>query len=229
MTLLEAIPLRHSVRKYLDKTLPAEIVKRLRDEIDKVNKEGGLHIQLVTDEPKAFAGILSYGKFSGVKNYFVITGPKSDTLDRTAGYYGEHIVLFAQTLGFNTCWVGLTYRKIAGTYELNPGDKIVCYIALGYGETQGNPHKTKTVEQLGNVGPDTPAWFRDGVEAARLAPTAINQQKFHFTYVAPSTPGEKAKVIATPGRSLAGYTRTDLGIACCNFELAAGKENFEWG
>ena len=58
MTLLEAIPLRHSVRKYLDKTLPAEIVKRLRDEIDKVNKEGGLHIQLVTDEPKSFAGIL---------------------------------------------------------------------------------------------------------------------------------------------------------------------------
>ncbi|MGM9852932.1 MAG: nitroreductase family protein [Muribaculaceae bacterium] len=228
MTLLEAIPLRHSVRRYLDRPLLAEVVKQLRDEIDKVNKESGLHIQFVTDEPKAFTGILSYGKFSGVKNYFVIAGPKSDTLDRTAGYYGEHLVLFAQTLGLNTCWVGLTYRKIAGTYELVPGDKIVCYIALGYGETQGNPHKTKTVEQLGNVGPDTPAWFRDGVEAARLAPTAINQQKFHFNYVAPAAPGEKAKVIATPGRSLAGYTRTDLGIACCNFELAAGKENFEW-
>ena len=228
MTLHEAIPVRHSVRKYIDKPLPAEVVALLRAEIDKLNSASGLRIQLVTNEPKAFTGLLSYGKFSGVTNYVVVAGPKSDSLNQTAGYYGEQLVLYAQTLGLNSCWVGLTYRKIPGTYELGPDDKIVCYIALGYGRTQGNSHKTKTVEQLGNVGPDTPAWFAAGVEAARLAPTAINQQKFHFTYLAPASAGEKAKVVATPGRSLAGYVHTDLGIARCHFELGAGKENFDW-
>lgn len=227
MTLKEAIPCRHSVRRYNDKSLPDEVVALLRNEIDTLNARSGLHMQLVTEEPRAFTGIFCYGKFSGVRNYIIIAGPKSVSLDRTAGYYGEQLVLYAQTLGLNTCWAGLSYRKIAGTYELDDNDKIVCYIALGYGETQGNPHKTKTIEQLGNVGPDSPQWYIDGIEAARLAPTAINQQKFRFTYIAPAA-GEKAKVSATAGRSLVGYVQVDLGIACRHFEIGAGIENFDW-
>ena len=99
------------------------------------------------------------------------------------GYYGEHLVLFAQTLGLNTCWVGLSYSKVPGTYVLDEGEKIACYIALGYGETQGVGHKIKTVEQVSNASDVTPSWFRKGVEAALLAPTAVNQQKFSFEYV----------------------------------------------
>lgn len=228
MDILEAIRNRHSVRKYLDTPLPTDIVDRLREKIDELNREGNLHIQLVTDEPKAFRGILAYGSFSGVRNYFVIAGRKSDSLDERAGYYGEKLVLYAQTLGLNTCWVGLSYRKISGTFTLAPDEKVVCYIALGYGITQGVSHKTRTIEQLSNVGTDTPAWFRDGVEAARLAPTAINQQKFFFRYIAPDKPGDKAHVLAERGRSLAGYTRVDLGIARMHFEIGAGRDNFDW-
>lgn len=228
MDILEAIRNRHSVRKYMDTPLPTDIVDKLREKIDELNREGNLHIQLVTDEPKAFRGILAYGSFSGVRNYFVIAGRKSDSLDERAGYYGEKLVLYAQTLGLNTCWAGLSYRKISGTFTLAPDEKVVCYIALGYGITQGVSHKTRTIEQLSNVGTDTPAWFRDGVEAARLAPTAINQQKFFFRYIAPDKPGDKAHVLAERGHSLAGYTRVDLGIARMHFEIGAGRDNFDW-
>ncbi len=53
--------------------------------------------------------------------------------------------LLAQTHGLNTCWTGLSYSKVPGTYELWSGEKIGCYIALGYGETQGAGHKVKAI------------------------------------------------------------------------------------
>ena len=104
MTLLEAIKERHSVRKYTDEPIPEGTLAVLRNKVWEINKEAGLHIQLVTDEPKAFSGIMAYGSFSGVKNYFVMAGKKADDLDERIGYYGEQLVLLAQTLGLNTCW-----------------------------------------------------------------------------------------------------------------------------
>ena len=104
---------------------------------------------------------------------------------------------------------------------------IKAYIAIGYGETQGVGHKIKTVGKASNASDITPSWFRKGVEAALLAPTAVNQQKFFFEYS--STKDNKpAQVIAKRSFSLIGYTQLDLGIAKYHFEVGAGKDNFEW-
>jgi len=164
MTLLEAISTRHSVRKYIDKDIPADIIAALQEKIAECNKEGNLNIQLVQNESRAFTGMLSYGQFSGVKNYLVMVGKKSKDLDERVGYYGEQIVLFAQTLGLNTCWVGLSYRKVPEAYNVGKDEKLVCMIALGYGETQGVGHKIKTVEQVSNASDITPSWFKRGVK-----------------------------------------------------------------
>ena len=226
MTLLEAISARHSVRKYLDKEIPADIIAALQDKITECNKIGNLNIQLVQNETKAFTGMLSYGSFSGVKNYLVMVGKKAKDLDERVGYYGEQIVLYAQTLGLNTCWVGLSYRKVPEAYNVGPHEKLVCMIALGYGETQGVPHKIKSVEDVSNASDITPSWFRKGVEAALLAPTAVNQQKFSFEYTGMSN--NHHLVRAKKGLSMIGYTQMDLGIAKYHFEIGAGKDNFEW-
>ena len=228
MTILEAIEARHSVRAYKEQPLTDDVVKMLEVKIAELNDEGRLHMQLILNEPKAFQGTMAkYGKFRGVHNYVVVAGQKADDLDERAGYYGEHLVLFAQTLGLNTCWVGLSYSKVPGTYVLDEGEKIACYIAIGYGETQGVGHKIKTVEQVSNAGGITPSWFRKGVEAALLAPTAVNQQKFFFEYI-PARDGKPVQVLAKRNFSLIGFTQMDLGIAKCHFEIGAGKENFEW-
>ena len=124
MTLLEAIQARHSVRRYKGTPLSANVIETLLQKISEVNAEGGLHIQLVTDEPKAFKSILNYGTFSGVTNYFVMVGKKSDDLSERIGYYGEQLVLLAQTLGLNTCWVGLTYNKVKEAYSVGEGEKL---------------------------------------------------------------------------------------------------------
>ena len=227
MTIQEAIEARHSVRAYKDQPLSEEIVKVLEDEIVKLNHEGQLHIQLICNEPKAFQGTMAkYGKFRNANNYIVMAGKKADDLDERVGYYGEHLVLLAQTLGLNTCWVGLSYSKVPGTYVLEEDEKIACYIAIGYGETQGVGHKIKTVEQVSNASDITPSWFKKGVEAALLAPTAVNQQKFSFEYVGMSN--NRHQLRAKKGFSMIGYTQMDLGIAKYHFEVGAGKVNFEW-
>ena len=252
MTIQEAIKARHSVRAYKEQPLTNDVVKMLEEKIAELNNEGQLHMQLIQNEPKAFQGTMAkYGKFRGVTNYIVMAGKKatiereesqtclgssereqarmqfkSEGLDERVGYYGEHLVLFAQTLGLNTCWVGLSYSKVPGTYVLDEGEKIACYIAIGYGETQGVGHKIKTVEQVSNATVITPSWFKKGVEAALLAPTAVNQQKFSFEYLGMSN--NRHQVRAKKGFSLIGYTQMDLGIAKYHFEVGAGKENFIW-
>jgi hypothetical protein len=230
MTLHEAIQERHSVRKYTDEPIPEVTLAFLRDKVREINAESGLHIQLVTDEPKGFSGLFisSYGQFAGVRNYFVMAGKKGEDLDEKIGYYGEQLVLLAQTLGLNTCWAGLTYRKIPGAYELKEDEKIGCCIALGFGMTQGEAHKVKTVKEVSNVSDLTPKWFSQGVKAALLAPTAVNQQKFFFEYQGHKDYSKLPKVSARALFSMIGYAKMDLGIVRYHFELGAGKENFEW-
>ena len=227
MTLQEAIEARHSVRAYKEQPLKEEVVKVLEEQIAVLNRDGNLHIQLIQNETKAFQGTMAkYGKSRNVSSYIVMAGKKSEDLDERVGYFGEHLVLLAQTLGLNTCWVGLSYSKVPGTYVLADGEKIACYIAIGYGETQGVGHKIKTIEQVSNASDITPSWFKKGVEAALLAPTAVNQQKFSFEYAGMSN--NRHKVHAKKGFSMIGYTQMDLGIAKYHFEIGAGEVNFEW-
>lgn len=228
MTLLEAIEARHSVRKYKDEPIPEEILVILRDRIREINEKAGLHIQLVTGEPKAFSGLMAYGSFSGVKNYLVMVGKKGDDLDEKIGYYGEQLVLLAQTLGLNSCWAGLSYSKIPGTYRLDEGEKIGCYIALGYGQTQGKGHKVKDINEISNASDVTPIWFKKGVEAAILAPTAVNQQKFYLEYLGFQDHSKVPSVSARSLFSMVGYSKIDLGIVKYHFKIGAGKENFKW-
>lgn len=220
MDLYTAMRERHSVRAYKNRPIEAEKVQKLQAEIDACNREGNLHLQLVTNEPNAFTGMMArYGSFRGVQNYIAVVGAKSDDLHERAGYYGERVVLLAQTLGLNTCWVALTYSKHKAKIEIAKGEKSVCVIALGYGEKQGVPHKNKPTGQLCSADGEMPDWFKAGMEAAMLAPTAVNQQKFHFAL---TDGGVHASAPA------GAYTKLDLGIAKYHFELGAGKENFRW-
>lgn len=227
MTLQEAIRARHSVRHYISRPIGQDILQTLDEEINRCNREGQLHIQLVCNEPKGFGGLLAYGSFSGVENYLVMAGRKADDLDERIGYYGERLVLLAQQLGLSTCWAGLSYRKVKGACTLGGNEKIAAMIALGYGADGGREMKKKSVEALSNAGDATPDWFRRGMESVRLAPSAVNQQKYHFEYLAPQG-NALPRVKARKGFSVVGYTQMDLGIAKFHFEAGAGRADFEW-
>lgn len=225
MELIDAIKARHAVRKYTDRPIEAEKIASLRAATEKLNAESGLHLQLVLDEPKAFSsGILKYGAISGVRNYFAMVGKKGREVEEKIGYYGEQLVLLAQTLGLNTCWVGLTFKEVDEVISLADGEQLHCVIALGYGVDAGKQHPLKPIEKFYEAEGEIPEWFRRGMDAAVLAPTAVNQQKFKFIL------HEGNKVSAEPTFSLTGrsYLYYDLGIVKCHFEIGAGKEHFTW-
>lgn len=221
MELTEAMKKRHSVRSYEDKKIDGNVKESLLQFIDKCNQESGLHMQLVLDEPQAFDSLMAhYGHFSGVKNYIAVVGKKGTGTEEACGYYGEKVVLYAQQLGLNTCWVAMTFKNIKNAYRLRAGEKLYIVIAIGYGKTEGTPHISKSAQNVVTGQAPMPDWFRKGVEAALLAPTAMNQQKFRFSL-------SGSQVSAKPGTGF--YSKIDLGIAKYHFEIGAGEEHFTWG
>ncbi len=220
MDLMEAMKSRHSVRSYKDQAISGDTRHELQAFISQLNQESGLNMQLILNEPKAFSGLLAhYGKFFGAVNYIALVGEKGPKLDETCGYYGEKAVLKAQQLGLNTCWAALTYSKVKGAFQIKKNEKLRCVIAVGYGATQGIGHPVKPIEKLCTADGPLPPWFRQGVEAAQLAPTAMNQQKFRFLL-------KNDVVSAEPGSGF--YTKVDLGIAKCHFEIGAGGADWRW-
>lgn len=210
---LEVMRRRHSVRQYTAEPIPAGIRERLEREVARLNQQSGLHMQLFFDEPECFASARArYGNFKGVSDYLAIVGRKSDDLDERAGFYGERVVILAQALGLNSCWVGMTHGRSHAQVGL--GERQVILVSLGYGARPAPAHKSKPAEELSSARGAEPAWFRRGMEAAMLAPTAINQQKFLISY-------DGSHLTARlNGRGF--FDKVDLGIVKSDFELASG-------
>lgn len=223
MTTLEAMLARHSVRAYRDTPIDLDALARLSAEVVQCNTEGKLHLQLITDEPNAFGGFMAhYGKFFGVRNYLALVGKKSADLDERLGWYGERIVLLAQQLGINSCWVGLSFSRGAAkkSLRIEKGEELRAVIALGYGETQGVEHESRPLRECCRADGVMPEWFGRGMKAAMLAPTAINQQRFRFTLLPDGS--VEAKSLGGP------CSHIDLGIVSYHFLLGAGEESFRW-
>lgn len=221
MTLKEAMAARHTVRRYTGQPIPANAVEALSERAARRNEEYGLAIQLVTDDPAVLGPVLRLVLARGVRDYLLLAGPDTPGADEALGYCGVELMLLAQTLGLNTWWVGGTYDRRHAA-ERAGESKVIGVIAVGYGATQGKPHKSKRPDEVSFFdAPDgeTPAWFRDGVAAALLAPTAMNRQGFLLS-------GHDDTAALTCHNGV--FTGVDQGIVRYHFELGAGRDRFHW-
>ena len=215
MTIREAIAARHSVRSFRTDPIADDIRRQLDAYALDCSKEGNIRMFIHYDDPDGFDSRLAhYGNFQNVNHYIVLAGRKDKDFNLRCGYYGEKLVLFAQQLGLNTCWTALTFNKRRVQQILNQGESLCMVIALGYGTTQGTPHKGKDLKDV-MIADHAPDWFVEGVRAALLAPTAVNQQKFQFRFVN----GE----VHLRSRGIGAYLETDLGIVKYHFEAVTGK------
>ena len=217
----ELVKSRHSVRSFTDRKIEGDVLDCLQKEIQECNTQSGLNIQLVLNEENAF-GKSHYGSFDNCKNYLVFMGEKNrKDLDQVVGYYGEKLVLKAQELGLNTCWVKLTYNKSEIPCTVKDNEKLIIVIAIGYGKNSGISHKSKSFKEVSKTTQSTPNWYNKGVEYALLAPTALNQQKFKFEL-------EDNNIVDLKVDGFGFCSKIDLGIVKYHFELGAGLENFKW-
>lgn len=225
MITVETIRERHSVREYDGKPLSRAELDALGAVVEECARESGLDIQLVGDNPEVFNVIARFGLIRGCRTHvaFVVDDAKAGDVaaDEAIGYWGQKIVLAAQDMGLNTCWCALCSRKKSRAV-VAPGKKIRLIIAVGHGKTQGFSRKTKGVEALSSVEcAKAPAWFAAAMEAAQLAPTAMNNQNFKITLL---SDGKTVRIDA----SQSGLNVIDEGIVRCNFEIAANEAGADW-
>lgn len=209
---IQAIRDRHSVRNYREGKIEKEKLAQLNEMIAKLNEQGNLNVQLLEDAGDTFNRFFNRALGLGsAPSVIICAGPDDDTLDERVGYYGEQLVLFAKTLGLDTCWAGTFNRKKTDA-SLGAGERVVIVIAIGYAAKPGNQHKSKTAEQVSGGTGRKPAGFDFGVEMALLAPTAINQQKFEITY-----DNDNIEI-----KDLGGIlSKVDLGIVKYHFEVGS--------
>lgn len=214
MTILQAIVKRHSVRRFLDQPIHPAKAAQLSYIAEQCNRDYGVHIQPVFEDPQVFAGQKT---FENCKNYIALVGPRGSA--EALGYCGEMLVLKAQAIGLNTCWVAGTYRKRRVKAQLGKGERVYAVIALGCGAGSGKPHKIRKPEKLMQGPQVMPEWFYTGVEAASLAPTALGMQNFKFIL-------RENGCVRLISRGFC--KKLNKGILKYHFEAGAGAENFTW-
>ena len=231
---LSAMKKRCSRRKYINRTIDPKYVKQLEDNLTLYNKESGLNIKLVIGSgAELFNGFRkSYGLFVGVQNYIAMIGSKElpERMEKV-GRFGEKIILEATAMGLSTCWVGTSYDKKAAATLCSANDALDCVIAIGYSDKKhslkermmeyGMHRQNKAKKTLTEAEDPVPEWFKQGMDAVYLAPTARNLRPFVFKY----KDGQVTAFITNPTET----AMIDLGIAKLHFELGAGGGSWEYG
>jgi hypothetical protein len=177
-----------------------------------------------------FRGILgAYGRITGAPCYMAFIGDlASARVQECAGYTGEGLILEATSLGLGTCWVGGFFGRetVSSQVELGGSERVLAISPVGRARTKpsltdisfkfvAGSRKRKPLAELveGSVVPDD--GVRKGLDAARLAPSAVNRQPWRFKIEDGAVLVRADKDEKDPRIS----RRLDCGIAMLHFEL----------
>jgi hypothetical protein len=180
-----------------------------------------------------------YGKIKGAQAFVAFVGDLSEPfVQEQVGYTGEGIILEATSLGLGTCWVGASFRPaVAASYvPMATDERVLAVTPLGYtgGEWSfeeramsafGKSHRRKDLSELtSGMNPgDWPEWVTEALDAARLAPSAVNRQPWRFRV----EPGDVTVSVDTLKDSYRISKRLDCGIAMLHIEISAMKHGIK--
>ncbi|OEF95801.1 nitroreductase [Desulfuribacillus alkaliarsenatis] len=232
----EAIQIRRSRRAFNGKPVEQAIIEELEDIYNNFNKQvTGARIVVVQENAdEAFKGIIgSYGKIKGAPAYIAFVGDMDDTnVQEKVGYLGEAAILEATVKGLGTCWVAGFFRPtiVAKHTEIKENEKVLAITPIGYTEQvktteeklmsdMAGSHKRKPLEELytGLPKQQWSSWVEPALEAARIAPSAVNRQPWRFLV-------KEQAVTVLLDREFNLYRiskRLDCGIAMLHLEVAA--------
>ncbi len=190
---------------------------------------------LVTESVKnVFKGIIgSYGKIKGAPAFIAFIGDMDSAyVQEELGYTGERIILEATALGLNTCWVAGFFKpeSVSSLVEIKSNERVLAVTPVGYARRFesleeklmtgfGRTHRRVPISRLvGSLTQDSlPEWMRASIQAARLAPSAVNRQPWGFHVEDNSI----TVYVRTGGPEFDVSKRLDCGIAMLHIEVAA--------
>jgi len=190
---------------------------------------------LVTEPAQdVFKGIAgSYGKIKGATAFIAFIGDMDHPfVQEEVGYTGEGVILEATALGLNTCWVAGFFRPevVASLIEIKNNERVLAVTPVGYarkfesweerlmtgfGRTHTRLSLSRTVSGLPRE--NWPDWAKASLEAARLAPSAVNRQPWGLKVEDDGI----TVFIRTGGPEFNISKRLDCGIAMLHIEVAA--------
>jgi len=183
---------------------------------------------------KVFKGAIgSYGKIKDAPAFVAFIGKmESPHVQEEVGYTGEGIILEATALQLDTCWVAGFFKpelaaSLAGAGE---NERVLAVTPVGYAKEFesleeklmtgfGVTHRRKPLSNLatGLKAPEWSDWMRVALEAARLAPSAVNRQPWRFLVQKDSI----TISVDSLGLDFSVSKRLDCGIAMLHIEVAA--------
>jgi hypothetical protein len=231
---LEALPARVSRRRFDGRPADAETLSSFDEHCRSFCPYDEARVVLLRDVPAGlFTGIVGgYGKITGSPHALVVIARGSSVSSEwRAGYTGEAAILEAAVLGLDTCWVAgfFSPRTAAAAVSLESDERIVAVSPLGFAQPtksagegmmrrMANADRRKPLAVIApGIGEEWPDWAHRAVEAARIAPSAMNRQPWRFRtedgalIVARDSAAEVPKVTKA----------LDCGIAALHAELAA--------
>ena len=241
---LELIRSRRSVRTFDDGGLRGEHLDRIRAFMADIPNPYGIPVEFRLLDAK------QYGLNSPVLNhaelYVAAKVKRVPHAEEAYGYSFETLVLFAQSLGIGTVWIGGTMNRPAfeKAMELAPDEMMPCVSPLGYAAKKMSLRETmmrKGVkanwrEDSGSVffdgSFDTPmtetraGTLREALEAVRWAPSAVNKQPWRVVVAGEKVYFYEKKTKGYVSDATGDLQKIDVGIALCHFDLmcrAAGR------
>lgn len=190
---------------------------------------------------RIFKGVVGkYGQIKDAPSCIIFVGKKDDPfINEKIGYTGEGIILEATTLGLATCWVAGFFRAdvAAESAQISENERVFAVSPVGYASEKwtfeekvmsvfGRSHKRKPLNELiddySNKNSDVEL-IKAILEAARLAPSAVNRQPWRFKIE------QNGITISTDNLNdtFKISKRLDCGIAMLHIEVACLKHRIE--
>lgn len=239
---------RKSVRNYLEKPLSQADREEIRLCIDYVLGSPSpfgtkIRIRLFdVNEQLDSKKLGTYGVIKNARSYLGVAAEDDDEAMEAVGYTFEKVVLYAQSIGLGTCWLGGTFNRGEFAKAMEVTDREFFPIASPLGYAAPKSHTVDRIMRKAIKADSRKSWetlffekdfshplsqqtageYADCLEAVRLAPSAKNAQpwrvvkdgdSFHF-YEKRDFGGLKHDI-----------QRLDVGIALCHFELMAKEKN----
>lgn len=241
--LKEAVEKRKSVRTYIEKPLEAADREKILAFIDFLAREphpftAKVRIRLFdVDKDISAKDLGTYGVIKGARSYLGVAVNETDDAMEAVGYVFEKLVLYAQSIGLGTCWLGGTFNRseFAKAMELTGDEFFPIASPIGYPAPKN--HAVDKIMRKA-IKADTRKDFEEiffdkdfgtplakdscgehlyALEMTRLAPSAKNAQPWRIVKDEDGFHFYEKKTIPSSAHDI---QRLDIGIALCHLDLA---------